>query len=140
MLIKTFGRLKGRSLSKNQKFGLSILKEKYDGFLDTKKKFGWKLVLGMEITLQSQQKEIAINLSQVVKYTKMELRLHVFLCFKTKQRMQEFFMEMRESCCIYLNMKFLTGYIFCSQIHGQKRGINQDGCSHHPILDIFLKF
>jgi hypothetical protein len=37
-LIKTFGRLKGRSLSKNQQFGLSMLKEKYDGFLDTKKK------------------------------------------------------------------------------------------------------
>tara|TARA_B100000925_G_C21653706_1_gene322548 strand:+ start:267 stop:452 length:186 start_codon:yes stop_codon:yes gene_type:complete len=50
-LIKTFGRLKGRSLSKNQKLGLAILKEKYDGFSDTKKKFGWKLVLGMDITL-----------------------------------------------------------------------------------------
>ena len=29
-LIKTFGRLKGRSLSKNQKLGLAMLKEKYD--------------------------------------------------------------------------------------------------------------
>ena len=37
-LIKTFGRLKGRPLSKNQKFGLKIHKEKYDCSLKTKKK------------------------------------------------------------------------------------------------------
>ena len=37
-LIKTFGRLKGRPLSKNQKFGLKMLKEKYDFSLKTKKK------------------------------------------------------------------------------------------------------
>ena len=37
-LIKTFGRLKGRPLSKNQKFGLKIHKEKYDVSLKTKKK------------------------------------------------------------------------------------------------------
>ena len=37
-LIKTFGRLKGRPLSKNQKFGLKIHKEKYDFSLKTKKK------------------------------------------------------------------------------------------------------
>ena len=35
-LIKTFGRLKGRPLSKNQKLGLAILKEKYNLFLETK--------------------------------------------------------------------------------------------------------
>ncbi len=36
-LIKTFGRLKGRSLSENQKLGLRVYKEKYC-FLKTKKK------------------------------------------------------------------------------------------------------
>ena len=45
-LIKTFGRLKGRSLSKNQKLGLAILKEKYDGFLDTKKKIWLEVGFG----------------------------------------------------------------------------------------------
>ena len=37
-LIKTFGRLKGRSLTKNQKLGLKMHKEKYDFSLKTKKK------------------------------------------------------------------------------------------------------
>ena len=32
-LIKTFGRLKGRTLSKNQKLGLEMLQKKYDFFL-----------------------------------------------------------------------------------------------------------
>ena len=36
--IKTYGRLKGRSLSKNQKLGLAMLREKYNLFLETKKK------------------------------------------------------------------------------------------------------
>ena len=39
-LIKTFGRLKGRTLSKNQKLGLKMHKEKYDFSLKEKKKFG----------------------------------------------------------------------------------------------------
>ena len=37
-LIKTYGRLKGRSLSKNQKLGLKMHKEKYDFSIKTKKK------------------------------------------------------------------------------------------------------
>jgi tRNA (guanine-N7-)-methyltransferase len=45
-LIKTFGRLKGRSLSKNQKLGLAMLKEKYDGFLETKKKIWLEVGFG----------------------------------------------------------------------------------------------
>ena len=45
-LIKTFGRLRGRSLSKNQKFGLTVLKEKYDGFLETKKKIWLEVGFG----------------------------------------------------------------------------------------------
>ena len=32
-LIKTFGRLKGRTLSNNQKLGLEMLQKKYDFFL-----------------------------------------------------------------------------------------------------------
>ena len=45
-LIKTFGRLKGRSLSKNQKLGLAMLKEKYDSFLDAKKKIWLEVGFG----------------------------------------------------------------------------------------------
>ena len=37
-LIKTFGRLKGRPLSKNQKLGLALHKQKYNFFLETEKK------------------------------------------------------------------------------------------------------
>ena len=37
-LIKTFGRLKGRPLSQNQKLGMVLLKEKYNFFLETEKK------------------------------------------------------------------------------------------------------
>ena len=37
-LIKTFGRLKGRPLSKNQKLGLALHKQKYNFFLETKKR------------------------------------------------------------------------------------------------------
>ena len=39
-LIRTFGRLKGRALSKNQRIGLAMLKKKYDFFLEKKKLFG----------------------------------------------------------------------------------------------------
>ncbi len=49
-LVRTFGRLKGRALSKNQKLGLNILVEKYNFNLETEQKkkiFGWKLDLGM---------------------------------------------------------------------------------------------
>ena len=35
-LIKTFGRLKGRSLSRNQKLGLALLKQEYNFFSETK--------------------------------------------------------------------------------------------------------
>ena len=35
-LIKTFGRLKGRPLSRNQKLGLLLLKQQYNFFLETK--------------------------------------------------------------------------------------------------------
>jgi tRNA (guanine-N(7)-)-methyltransferase len=35
-LIKTFGRLKGRPLSRNQKLGLALLKQEYNFFLETK--------------------------------------------------------------------------------------------------------
>ena len=35
-LIKTFGRLKGRSLSRNQKLGLALLKQEYNFVLETK--------------------------------------------------------------------------------------------------------
>ena len=35
-LIKTFGRLKGRPLSRNQKLGLVLLKQEYNFFLETK--------------------------------------------------------------------------------------------------------
>ena len=43
-LIKTYGRLKGRSLSKNQKLGLKMHKEKYDFSIKTKKKVESKIV------------------------------------------------------------------------------------------------
>ena len=37
-LIRTFGRLKGRPLSKNQKLGLALLKQEYNFYLETKQK------------------------------------------------------------------------------------------------------
>ena len=45
-LIKTFGRLKGRPLSKNQKLGLVLLKEKYNFFLETEKKIWLEVGFG----------------------------------------------------------------------------------------------
>ena len=45
-LIKTFGRLKGRALSKNQKLGLALLKEKYNFYLETEKKIWLEVGFG----------------------------------------------------------------------------------------------
>ena len=45
-LIKTFGRLKGRSLSKNQKLGLALHKQKYNFFLETEKKIWLEVGFG----------------------------------------------------------------------------------------------
>ncbi len=45
-LIKTFGRLKGRGLSKNQKLGMALLKEKYNLSLETEKKIWLEVGFG----------------------------------------------------------------------------------------------
>ena len=45
-LIKTFGRLKGRPLSKNQKLGLALHKQKYNFFLETDKKIWLEVGFG----------------------------------------------------------------------------------------------
>ena len=45
-LIKTFGRLKGRPLSKNQKLGLVLLKQKYNFSLKTEKKIWLEVGFG----------------------------------------------------------------------------------------------
>ena len=45
-LIKTYGRLKGRSLSKNQKLGLALLKQKYNFSLKTEKKIWLEVGFG----------------------------------------------------------------------------------------------
>ena len=45
-LIRTFGRLKGRPLSKNQKLGLALLKQKYNFSLKTKKKIWLEVGFG----------------------------------------------------------------------------------------------
>ena len=45
-LIKTFGRLKGRPLSKNQKLGLALLKQKYNLSLKTEKKIWLEVGFG----------------------------------------------------------------------------------------------
>ena len=45
-LIRTFGRLKGRPLSKNQKLGLELLKQKYNFFLETEKKIWLEVGFG----------------------------------------------------------------------------------------------
>jgi len=45
-LIKTFGRLKGRTLSKNQKLGLALHKQKYNFFLETEKKIWLEVGFG----------------------------------------------------------------------------------------------
>ena len=45
-LIKTFGRLKGRTLSKNQKLGLALLKQKYNLSLKTEKKIWLEVGFG----------------------------------------------------------------------------------------------
>ena len=45
-LIKTFGRLKGRPLSKNQKLGLALHKQKYNFFLETEKKIWLEVGFG----------------------------------------------------------------------------------------------
>jgi hypothetical protein len=42
-LVRTFGRLKGRALSRNQKLGLKIFSEKYKFNVETKKK---KIMVG----------------------------------------------------------------------------------------------
>ena len=44
--LKTFGRLKGRALSKNQKIGLALLEEKYKFFLETEKKIWLEVGFG----------------------------------------------------------------------------------------------
>ena len=45
-LIRTFGRLKGRPLSKNQKLGLALLKQKYNLSLKTEKKIWLEVGFG----------------------------------------------------------------------------------------------
>ena len=45
-LVRTYGRLKGRPLSKNQKFGLVLLKEKYNFSLKTKKEIWLEVGFG----------------------------------------------------------------------------------------------
>ena len=45
-LIRTFGRLKGRPLSKNQKLGLALLKQKYNFTLKTEKKIWLEVGFG----------------------------------------------------------------------------------------------
>ena len=45
-LIKTFGRLKGRPLSKNQKLGLALLKQEYNLSLKTEKKIWLEVGFG----------------------------------------------------------------------------------------------
>ena len=45
-LIRTFGRLKGRPLSKNQKLGLALLKQKYSFSLKTEKKIWLEVGFG----------------------------------------------------------------------------------------------
>ncbi len=45
-LIRTFGRLKGRTLSKNQKLGLALLKQKYNLSLKTEKKIWLEVGFG----------------------------------------------------------------------------------------------
>ena len=45
-LIRTFGRLKGRSLSKNQTLGLALLKQKYNFSLKTEKKIWLEVGFG----------------------------------------------------------------------------------------------
>ena len=45
-LIRTFGRLKGRTLSKNQKLGLALLKQKYNFSLKTEKKIWLEVGFG----------------------------------------------------------------------------------------------
>ena len=45
-LIRTFGRLKGRPLSKNQKLGLALLKQKYNFSLKTEKKIWLEVGFG----------------------------------------------------------------------------------------------
>ena len=45
-LIKTFGRLKGRPLSKNQKLGLALLKQEFNFFLETKQKIWLEVGFG----------------------------------------------------------------------------------------------
>ena len=45
-LIKTVGRLKGRTLSKNQKLGLALLKQKYNLSLKTEKKIWLEVGFG----------------------------------------------------------------------------------------------
>ena len=45
-LIRTFGRLKGRTLSKNQKLGLALHKQKYNFFLETEKKIWLEVGFG----------------------------------------------------------------------------------------------
>jgi tRNA (guanine-N7-)-methyltransferase len=45
-LIKTFGRLKGRALSKNQRLGLALHKQKYNSFVETTKKIWLEVGFG----------------------------------------------------------------------------------------------
>jgi tRNA (guanine-N7-)-methyltransferase len=45
-LIRTFGRLKGRTLSRNQKLGLALLKQKYNLSLKTEKKIWLEVGFG----------------------------------------------------------------------------------------------
>ena len=61
-LIKTFGRLKGRSLTKNQKLGLKMHKEKYDFSLKTKKKVWLEVGFGNGLHLVELAKRNADKL------------------------------------------------------------------------------
>ena len=61
-LIRTFGRLKGRPLSKNQKLGLALLKQKYNLSLKTEKKIWLEVGFGNGHHLVELAKETMINL------------------------------------------------------------------------------
>ena len=61
-LIRTFGRLKGRPLSKNQKLGLVLLKQKYNFSLKTEKKIWLEVGFGNGHHLVELAKETMINL------------------------------------------------------------------------------
>ena len=137
-MIKTFGRLKGRSLSKNQKLGLAMLKEKYDGFLDTKKKIWLEVGFGNGHHFVELAKRNCDKLIVGSEVYENGVATTCFL-FQNKIENARVFMEMREVAALF-KYKAVDRLYILFQIHGQRRGINQDGCSHHPISNFFLKF